>query len=186
MYRIILLVAVALTLFAPMASGRCMQKGMSERLSVLRVESCLWRSSNRGSVVTELRETLTNIGDKDIVLELHRTPTTRFHVFISLDGNTESKLPSPPVMDGPDPERLAGYESVPLAAGASIRLSVPIAIFLERPPVPKADYTIGVRHGYSWRYPGEPEGQAFRLRQAEGNQKKSFPKTVWFKVVRLK
>ncbi len=186
MNRIIVVFVLVCLLASPIAQGRCLQEAASERLTVLRVDSCLWRASSKGRVVTELRETLTNVSDKEIILELHRAPILRFGVFVALGGDTVSRIPSPPVMHGPDPLWSAGYESIPLAAGDSISLSAAMSEFLAQAPVPKADYTVGVTHGYSWRYRGEPEGQAFRLRQLEGNQKRSFPKTIWFEGVRLK
>jgi len=167
-------------------SARCVDTATTERLSALRVASCLWTESRKKPIVTELRETLTNTSSRDIVLELHRAPVLRFQVDISRDGEVISITPRPPVLhDSKDPWAVP-RESIALSPGKSVTLAVPLRDLMNAPPKPRALYRIAITHSYPWRYPDEPSGQAFRLRLEEGNRKQSHVASVVFEGVRLK
>ncbi|WP_146151726.1 hypothetical protein [Ahniella affigens] len=182
---------IALILFVmaaiwPSAHARCVQQATSLRLEVLKTESCLWAKSAKKPIVTELRETLTNVGDGDIILELRRPPTLRFSVSIEGGGSGNLAIvPPPPVLHSSDDPWFAPPESIRLAPGQSTVLAVHITELMRVLPEKKVSYRLGVTHNYPWRRPNEPEGQAFRLRQEEGNAKQSFRETVWFEGVRL-
>lgn len=182
----ILPILIALAAIPGQVDAGCVQTAASVRLSVLRVESCLSGASKKGRVATTLRETLTNIGKEDIVLELHRAPTLRFRVDISRDWTPVAISPPPPVLHNPNDPWFAPKESIPLAPGASVTFSVPFSALMTEAPKRRAQYRISVTHDYPWRRPGEPEGQAFRLRLAESNAKKSYAESVLFEGVRLK
>lgn len=179
--------------FAALAAGsvdaRCTHEAEGTQLDTLRVATCLWAESRppkKSPVVTELRETLTNVGAEPIVLELHRDPMLRFRVGVYRGDEDLAIVPPPPVLHGPPDRWAQGREMIPLAPGQSTTLVVAITELMAKAPERKARYRLSVGHSYPWRRPGEPEGQAFRLRLEEANRLRSFPETSWFESVRLK
>jgi hypothetical protein len=170
------------------AGARCQHEAEGTQLDTLRVHTCLWaepRAASETPGVTELRETVTNIGTETIVLELHRDPLLRFRVGIYRGAEDLAIAPPPPTLHGPPDRWAQGREMITLAPAQSITLSVAIARLMTQPPEREAFYRISVAHSYPWRRPDEPEGQAFRLRLEEATRKRAFPETSWFEAVRL-
>jgi hypothetical protein len=186
MYRLILLVLLALQ--ASAAWSRCVHEGRSVRFGTLQVETCLWTDAvgKKPPIVTELRETLENVSDRPITLELAREPLRRYLVGIYGGGKTLSAELAPPVLHGPNTTVVQPREAIRLEPGESTRLTVAFAALMKEPAVRKQRYRIAVTHDYPWRFEDEPAGSAFQRRNEQSNRERTFPEVLWFEGVRLK
>lgn len=186
--RVLIGFALLIALASASAGDRCLQQHEVIYSEVLRVQTCLVADAipeNEPPVAVSITQTLTNLADRPIELQLYEVGTDQFGIVIFADRRVVSKSMNIPVPDAHDAVHPT-FVFHQLAAGESMHLDYLIADFMTEPPQEKMLYTFAINSKFPFRYMNEPKGKAYALRKAEERARKTYQPTRWFNDVRLR
>ncbi|MBL8297767.1 MAG: hypothetical protein JNN30_05395 [Rhodanobacteraceae bacterium] len=137
----------------------CIERKTATRLATLEVRTCLYgyaATAQASARAVEIRQTLTNVSTKPIVLLLSQDPLRRHRPTI-LAGNGTRRLYKVPRIAGSEDDTfvMPANEQVRLKPRASTELSYRLADMMIEPPSATVLYYIGARTNFDFRRDGE-------------------------------
>ena len=170
----------------------CIQEQTTVYLDSLQVGTCLVQSEGASKAkegeqlpVSHIRQTLKNVGNQPIELQLNLDLIFRMAMTVFLNGKDVTKIGKVGAVDSGQP-LLPPNEFHLLKPGQEKVFAYLIADFMTEPPQDGVVYEIivGGKHGY--RYLNEARGYGAILRLEEARAKKQYVKNPSFEGVRLK
>ncbi|MBL8297764.1 MAG: hypothetical protein JNN30_05380 [Rhodanobacteraceae bacterium] len=156
----VLLLPAAQTQQTPQATKPdCIERHTATRLATLEIRTCLYghiATAQTPARATEIRQTLTNVGNKPIELLLSQDPLRR-HRPIILTGNDSRGLHKMPRIPTSEDDTFVepATEHVRLKPRASTELSYRLVDMMIEPPSATALYYIVARTNFDFRRDGE-------------------------------
>lgn len=169
----------------------CVKEDTLVYLDTLKVHNCLQADGNptdvNNAVITKATQTITNIGNRDVIVELRedyfRGPA--LNIYEEGDGKNISRQLMPPQLHNPNfkPPKVGQY---PLAPNQSLIFTHIVNDGILSPVREGIKYTIFMRGTIPYRNPEEAEGYGAVLRSNEADRKKQYLRNSEFQNVRLK